>query len=178
MGSSVVGPMAYDNNSKTGWGAIFGGTFVFIAIMSTFGLVLSSVIFASAGWTSLGFVIWNAVVAIISLYFAGRAAAHLARISDRNIGMWHGIVTFGMCFVATVLIAGIATLGAAPYSRAAATNAGSATGLLAVLSGGGWALWCAMAIGFAAAAFGGMTGATENPPATRTEAPGEIRRVA
>ena len=178
MGSSVVGPTAYDNNSRTGWGAIFGGTFVYIAIMSTFGIVLSSVIFASAGWTSLGFEIWNAVVAIISLYFAGRATAHLARISDRSIGMWHGVVTFGMSFFATVLVLGITTLAAAPYSRAAAVNAGSAGGVLGVLSGGGWALWCAMVVGFAAAALGGMQGASENPPAVRTEAPGEIRRVA
>jgi hypothetical protein len=177
MESSVVTPRIYDHESRTAWGAIFGGTFVYIAVMSTFGLMLSSAIFSSSGWTSLGFTIWNAIVAIIALYIAGRATSHLARIADRGIGAWHGLITFGMSFIATVLVLGVALSTAAPYSMRAAGNTNVAGNLIGVASGGGWALWCAMFLGFIAAAIGGSQAADLG--AIRTvEPPAEIRRVA
>ena len=179
MASTVVGPRLYADESKTAWGAIFGGTFVYIAVMSTFGLMLSSAIFSSSGWTSLGFTIWNAIVAIISLYIAGRATSHLARVTDRSIGMWHGLITFGMSFIATVLVLGIALATAAPFSRAAAGNTNVAGNLISVASGGGWVLWCGMFLGFIAAAIGGSQAAAENTTITRAvEPPSELRRVA
>jgi len=179
MGTPVVEPRLYTSQSQTAWGAIFGGTFVYIAIMSTFGFLLSSAIFASAGWNSTGFLIWNTIVAIISLYFAGRATSHLAAISDRNLGAWHGIVTFGMSFVATVLVLGIALGSAAPYSQQAAANSNVSGNLISVAGGGGWALWCAMFLGFIAAAIGGAN-AVRPLAETRTqsEADAGIRRVA
>jgi len=179
MGSSVLAPRLYDNEGRTAWGAIFGGTFVYVAFMSTFGLMLSSAIFSSYGWTSLGFVIWNSIVAIISLYIAARATSHLARISDRSIGMWHGLVTFGLSFVATALILGLALATAAPYSIRAAGNTNVAGNLISVTASGGWALWCAMFLGFIAAAIGGSQAAAANVAAMHAaEPPAEIRRVA
>lgn len=179
MASTVVGSRVYGDESKTAWGAIFGGTFVYIAVMSTFGLMLSSAIFSSSGWTSLGFTIWNAIVAIISLYIAGRATSHLARVTDRNIGMWHGLITFGMSFIATILVLGVALASAAPFSRAAAGNTNVAGNLISLASGGGWALWCGMFLGFIAAAIGGSHAAASDAGVTRTvEPPTEFRRVA
>jgi len=179
MGSSIIATRNLEvERGTTHWGAIFGGTFVFVAVMSTFGLMLASAIFASAGWTSLGFVIWNAIVAIISLYIAGRATAHLARLTDRSIAMWHGLVTFGMCFVCTALLLGIALLTAAPYSAQAASRNPISGNLIAVAASGGWALWIAMFLGFIAAAWGGSHAA--GPVAVRTveEEQSGIRRVA
>jgi hypothetical protein len=181
MGSNVVGTRNLNAGGGTiHWGAIFGGTFVFIAVMSTFGLLLASAIFASAGWTSFGFMIWNAVVAIISLYIAGWATAHLAAVTDRSIGMWHGLVTFGMCFISTILVGRMLLLTAAPYSAQAATNHAVAGNLMAVAVGGGWTLWIAMFLGFIAAAWGG-TQAAEGNVAMLTRTPVEqpdIHRVA
>lgn len=176
IGARDLGP------GTTHWGAIFGGTFIYIAVMSTFGLMLASAIFASAGWSSLGFMIWNAVVAIISLYIAGRATSHLAAVADKGIGMWHGLITFGMSFLASVIVLGIVFLTAAPYSGAVGTGTSNATlgrDLISVASTGGWALWCAMILGFIAAAMGGSQGARENvigSPA-EVEQP-NLRRVA
>lgn len=183
MATSTIG-IRNREPGTTHWGAIFGGTFVYIAVMSTFGLMLASAIFASAGWSSLGFVIWNAVVAIISLYIAGRATGHLAAVTDKNIGMWHGLITFGMSFLASVIVLGIVFLTAAPYSSAPGAATGSSNAvlgrdLISVASTGGWALWCAMIFGFIAAAMGGSQGARENV----IERPAEVeqpnlRRVA
>jgi hypothetical protein len=167
--------------SKTAWGAIFGGTFVYLAIMMTFGVTLASAIFSSSGWTSTGFAIWLAVVGIISLYFAGRATGHLARVTDRNIGMWHGLVTFGMSVFATILVVGITVLTAAPYARAAAANTMRPAGMLGTLSSGGWALFLSLLFGFIGAAIGGAHAAQSNrnavAPGTTAERP-DIRRVA
>jgi hypothetical protein len=148
--------------------------------MSTFGLMLSSAIFAGAGWTSLRFVIWNSVVAIISLYIAGRATGHLSGVTDRNIGLWHGIATFGMCFVSTIVVLSVLLRTTAPYSaRAGSTMV--APNVLSVAVGSSWVLWCAMILGFIGAAIGGSHAAGRNVGAvhkTTVEQQPDIRRVA
>jgi len=109
-----IGPGA---RSRTCWGAIFGGTFLYLAIMATFGS-LGAAIFAGVG-SSEGIKIWMTILAIISLYFAGHVAGRLSGAADRNVGMWNGLITFGMCF-ASVLVLGIALATASPYVVGAA----------------------------------------------------------
>ncbi len=174
MATNVVGTTNYNMGSRTGWGAIFGGTFVYLAIMATFG-ALGAAIFASVT-NAAGLKVWMVVLAIISLYFAGRTAGHLANADDRNIGLYHGLITFGMCVFTTILILGMAFLTAAPYARTATTNTSVSYDLVRVGSQGGWGLFVALILGFIAAMIGGAHAAPK--AIKRGDERPDLRRVA
>ncbi len=157
---------------RTSWSGIFAGTFVFLAIELTFGVVLGMAVFASAanpraanpvGGMSTGIGIWMIVVSIIALYFAGRAAAHLAGSLRKLSGFYHGLVTFGMSCFAAVLITSMALESTAGSSVNAANPAlYPASSLLDVAAKGGWLLWIAMFLGGIAACIGGATAVPGN----------------
>jgi len=172
--------------SRLSWPAIFAGTFVFLAIEVTFG-VLGTAVFASAEnpasphpvtGMSAGIGIWLVILSIIALYFAGRAATSISGVTDRHIGMYHGLVTFGMSVFTSILVTammlGSTTL--APASTAAA--AGPAT-VGDVVSTAGYWLFVALLLGMIAAAIGGSH-AVRKPAILReetAEAPG-VRKIA
>ena len=171
--------------SRMSWPAIFGGTFVFLAIEVTFG-VLGTAIFASAAnpasahpvsGMSADIGIWLVILSIIALYFGGRAAASLSGARDSHLAMYHGLVTFGVS-VFTAVVIGALVLGTttmAPAARAA--NAGPATVADYVATAGYW-LFVALLLGMIAAAMGGSQGRNKESRelhADETE-PG-IRRV-
>jgi hypothetical protein len=172
--------------SRLSWPAIFAGTFVFLAIEVTFG-VLGTAVFASAEnpssahpvtGMSAGIGIWLVILSIIALYFAGRAATSLSGTADRHTGMYHGLVMFGMSVFTSVLITAM-MLGSttiAPASRAAA--AGPATVGDVVATAGYW-LFVALLLGMIAAAMGGSQ-AVRKPAVLRdetAETPG-VRKIA
>jgi hypothetical protein len=172
--------------SRLSWPAIFAGTFVFLAIEVTFG-VLGTAVFASAEnpasahpvtGVSAGIGIWLVILSIIALYFAGRAATSISGAVDRHIGMYHGLVTFGMSVFTSILVSammlGSTTL--APASNAAA--AGPAT-VGDVVSTAGYWLFVALLLGMIAAALGGSQ-AVRKPVVLReetAETPG-VRKIA
>ena len=150
--------------SEISWSAIFAGCFMFLAIEVTFGL-LGLAIFATAanpnaahpvGGMSTGIGIWTIVLSIIALYFAGKTAGRLSGTVDRTIGMYHGLVTFGMSIFATVLIASLAM--GSTSAGANASQLGSAT-IASAVSTGGWWLFFAFLLAFIASAAGGSHGA-------------------
>lgn len=146
------------------WTGIFAGTFLFLAIEATFG-VLGVAIFATAAspnspnpvgpGISFGAGIWMVVLSIIALYFGGKLASKLSGSITRNIGMYAGLVTFGMSIFATFLIAAL-TLGSTALGVATVTGALRVADLL--IYGGYW-LFVALVLGMIAAASGGMHGA-------------------
>jgi hypothetical protein len=153
------------------WAGIFCGAFMYIAIESTFGL-LGTAIFATesnpaAGIPTsatpsmaTGLQVWMIVLSIIALYFAGKTSSKLLYgNADRNLGMYHGMVTFGMCFLATILIVGFATAGAA------ATGATHNIGTF-INSNGEWWLFVAFILSMCSAAIGGIHGVRRTPTAT------------
>lgn len=167
------------------WSGIFAGTFMFLAIEITFG-VLGLAIFASASnpgsvqpvstgihW---GMGIWMVILSIIALYFAGKLAARLSGAPSRNSGMYAGLVTFGMCIFTTVLIAALALVGtvggqtgvayAGPYRVAD------------ILSTGGYWVFVALVLAMISAASGGIHGAESGRLRTRPEARTEEGRRA
>ena len=162
-----IGPGA---RSRTCWGAIFGGTFLYLAIMATFGS-LGAAIFAGVG-SSEGIKIWMTILAIISLYFAGHVAGRLSGAADRNVGMWNGLITFGMCF-ASVLVLGIALATASPYVVGAAGPRTARLNLVGVAAHGRWGLFIALFLGFIAAAIGGSRAIKAVTPAAVTPIPRE-----
>jgi hypothetical protein len=173
--SMATNALEYNPTSRTAWGAIFGGTFVYLTIMATFG-ALGAAIFASAP-NGTGLRVWMTILTIISLYFAGRASGRLVNTTDRNIGTYQGLITFGMSVFTTVLLLGIAFLSAAPYSRAAAATTRVSGDLVSVGASGGWYLFVALFLGMLCCVAGGSQ-SVPRAKATVTEHPGEARRVA
>src|SRR6185437_5183622 len=179
-------PVVVDRDRGLSWSAIFGGTFVFLAIEATFG-ILGMAIFASAttpangntvtGGISTGIGIWAVVLSIIALYFGGRAAAVLSRTSIPHIGMYHGFVTFGMAIFSSILITSMVLTGTVSgNANPGAIGAGRVADVLAV---GGYWLFVALILGLIAATAGGRQGVPKRDlkAVDRSEV-GETRRVA
>ena len=147
------------------WTGIFAGTFLFLAIEATFG-VLGVAIFASAtnpnaanpvGFgISAGLGIWMVILSIIALYFGGKLAARLSGSSTRNLGMYAGLVTYGMCIFTAVLITALA-LGATVSGSTGIANAGPVRVADIITTGGYW-LFVALVLGMISAASGGIHG--------------------
>jgi hypothetical protein len=158
---------------RSSWSGIFAGTFVFLAIEITFGL-LGAAIFATpngnsaAGGTvtsmNAGMGVWMVVLSIIALYFAGRAASHLSRCFTRLDGMYQGLVTFGMSIFASILVAGLAV------GNSMAANANVVRPMDAIAANGYW-LFVALLLGGIAACLGGAHSVVRQPMATVTERP-------
>lgn len=179
-------PVVVDRDRGLSWSAIFGGTFVFLAIEATFG-ILGMAIFASTttpangnavtGGISAGIGIWAVVLSIIALYFGGRAAAVLSRTSIPHIGMYHGFVTFGMAIFSSILITSMVLTGTVSgNTNPGAIGAGRVADVLAV---GGYWLFVALILGLIAATAGGRQGVPNRDLRTvdRSET-GETRRIA
>src|SRR5512146_1532136 len=172
--------MPLTSSNRASWSAIFAGTFVFLAISITF-LALGIAIFGgsastpTSGTMATGISIWQGIVTLFALYFAGRAAGRLCGTGNRNIALYHGLVTFGMCIFAALLTA---VLILAPAEIANAGNA--SVSLLTVrhlFTEGGYALFAALFVGGFLAAAGAASEAQRNvaPPVER---PSNLRSVA
>lgn len=147
------------------WTGIFAGTFLFLAIEATFG-VLGVAIFASAtnpnvanpvGFgISAGLGIWMVILSIIALYFGGKLAARLSGSSTRNLGMYAGLVTFGMCIFTAVLMTALA-LSATVSGSTGIASAGPVRVADIITTSGYW-LFVALVLGMISAASGGIHG--------------------
>jgi hypothetical protein len=169
------------------WTGIFAGTFLFLAIEATFG-ILGVAIFTSATnpnaanpvgpGVSAGVGIWMVVLSIIALYFAGKLAGRLTGSTTRNMGMYAGLVTFGMCIFTAALLTAL-TLGS---TVGGTTGIGyvSATRLADILTTGGYWLFVALVLAMFSAAMGGIHGAQRGllVTAATTRTTPEERRAA
>ena len=138
-----------ENPGRAGasWSSIFAGTFVFLAIETTFGL-LGAAVFPgvhTGGTLGAGPGIWMIILSIIALYFGAKAAGHLSGELRRLNGMYYGLVTFGLSIVACVVIAAL-IVGNSP-------NAGSAS--LTMLDANAAWLFVTLILGGIAAGIGG-----------------------
>lgn len=149
------------------WSSIFAGTFVFLAIEVTFGL-LGLGVFASSATPqsanpvstgiSWGAGIWAVILTIIALYYGGKTAAKLSSTNDRNRGMYYGLVTFGMAIFTTILVTTLtlgSTVSGTPASNPNRYSAMTVTNTLAV---GGYWVFVVLILAMIAAAVGGMHG--------------------
>jgi hypothetical protein len=168
------------------WSAIFAGMFAFLAVEATFG-VLGTAIFASAvnpnaahpvTGMSAGIGIWMLVLTVISLYVAGRIAGHLSGATRKFDGMYHGLVTFGLCIFASVLTATM-ILGSTASAASASVTASTAT-LGSIISTGGWWLFFSLLLGGWAAMVGASNAIPTNavPASVREIRDTNVRRAA
>jgi hypothetical protein len=88
------------------WSSVFAGSFLFLAIEVTFGMLAAAIFPAAnrAGALGAGPGIWMIILSIIALYFGAKAASHLSGEPRRLNGMYYGLVTFGLSIFASVLI--------------------------------------------------------------------------
>jgi hypothetical protein len=94
------------NFSKVSWGAIWGGVMVTIgmeALFIAFGLFIDGVLGGSDPWS----IAWYLVTACVSFYIGGHSAARLSNIADKDICILHGLSTWGLATLATLLIEGV-----------------------------------------------------------------------
>jgi hypothetical protein len=96
------------------------------------------------------------VLSVIALYIAGRCASRLSGVSDRNLGIYHGLVTYGMSLFAAILVAALA-LGSTVPGNATLTTSHNA--MIGAASTGGWWLFIACLLGMISALAGGSNGA-------------------
>lgn len=155
------------------WSGIFAGTFLFLAIESTFG-VLGVAIFGLplvGTRNSIGIGIWMVILSIIALYFAGKLASRISGAVTRNIGMYDGLVTFGMSILASVLIVGTLLRNAVGGGAVSLRFSNS------TIAGGYW-LFVALVLAMISAASGGIHGAwmsgKRQPPVEKTVEPRKV----
>ncbi len=156
------------------WSGIFSGTFLFIAIEVTFG-VLGAAIFGlplAGARNPVGIGIWMVILSIIALYFAGKLASKVSGAVTRNMGMYDGLVTFGMCIAASVLLV-VSALGTSPGGAVMSTRIAGAT-----IAGGYW-LFAALVLAMISAGSGGIHGAWKSEQRTPpVETAAEPRKIA
>jgi hypothetical protein len=172
--------------SRISWPAIFAGTFVFLAIEMTFG-VLGTAIFASAAnpssahpvsGMSAGIGIWLVILTIIAMYFGGRAAAALSGVRDTHAGMYHGLTTFGLSVFTSIVLTAL-VLGSTTVAPASAAGAAGPATVADVVSTAGYWLFVALLLGMIAAAMGGSKAASAKSLVVReTSETSDIRKVA
>jgi hypothetical protein len=156
------------------WGAIWAGTFSFIAIWSVFGF-LGAAIFASVAnpnvpsplaGIGVGMGIWAVVLTIIAMFVAGRTTGRLAGRTDP---IMNGTVTFGLSITSALIVAIVAELALGTLvTRVAGTH------LLGTFVGLGWIGFVALFLGWLAA-IGGAFSAAQRRAA---ESPAEQARRA
>ena len=172
---------------RTSWGAIWAGTFAFIAIWAVFGM-LGEAIFASAAnpnaaepvsGMSAGMGIWGVILTIIAMYVGGRVTGHFSNALDRGSRLMHGIAMFGLSVISFVIIAifsGVAMTGGAVISGAPHSSY-----ILTVFADLGWIGFFSLFLGWLAAMAGAAQGAVAShtgTAATPTREVPQIRRAA
>jgi hypothetical protein len=160
-----------ENLSRTGvtWSSVFAGSFVFLAIEVTFGM-LAAAIFPGAnraGVLGVGPGIWMIILSIIALYFGAKAATYLAGEARKLNGMYYGLITFGLSIFASLLIATMIV-----------GNTASTGLLLGVVTANAAWLFITLILGGIAAGIGGALGVPEATKRPVAEERATLRPVA
>jgi hypothetical protein len=152
------------------WSSIFAGTFVFLAIETTFGLLAEAILPSMPPTETLGVGagIWMIILSIIALYFGAQTAGHLSGAARRLDGMYYGLVTFGLSIFACLLIA----------TMIVGNTATAETMLPRILSvNAGW-LFVTFILGGIAAGIGGAYGVPGTQKLSAVEEPVNMRPAA
>jgi hypothetical protein len=168
------------NLEKVSWGAIWAGTMVTLgmeALFLSFGIFINALIGGSNGWAA----IWYLVTAAVSFYCGSWCAARLSDMSDRGISILHGLTTWGLATMSTLVIAGVTTaaIGLAWLTRPYTQATGPVWGGNTILYGG--IIWGGVVLSLIASYFGGAAGMPVPQSATGIDqpeaTPSPMRRV-
>ncbi len=102
--------------TRASWGAIFAGTFVTVVLQIMFTFLGAAIGFASINPTenngeglAIGSGVWLLVTALISIWVGACIAGRLSGGPRRADGLIHGIVTWSVATIITVLLLATAT---------------------------------------------------------------------
>lgn len=168
--------LAYRNEAvtlargRTDWGAIWGGTFTFMAIWAVFG-TLGLAIFASnaspnaaapISGQSYGLGAWVIILTIIAMYVAGRETGRIAAVPTRHDGLIHGMIMFGLSVIGALVIASLGGSALSSGTGVASVHSGYVLGVASTL---GWMGFIALFLGWLAAMWGASSGVGHKPAA-------------
>lgn len=91
---------------KVSWGAIWSGVMVTLGMETlfiAFGLFIDGALGGSDSWS----IAWYLVTMCVSFYIGAHSAARLSNIADKDISVLHGLSTWGLATLATLLIGGM-----------------------------------------------------------------------
>ncbi len=155
------------------WPGIFAGTFVFLAIELTFGLLGVAIFAAPNGVWTPGAGVWLIVLSIISMFFGAKAAAHWANLPRKLNGVYHGLATFGVSSFAVIIIAALSLMTTFEgHAAGAAASQAAPTTIMGMASTLGWWLFGAFCGAFIAAIVGGAS-AVRRTMAPVAQVPGQ-----
>ena len=160
--------------TKVSWGAIWGGVMVTIgleALFLSFGIFIGAVFGGSTIWSMA----WYLVTMAVSFYGGAWSAARLSDVSVREIGILHGLSTWGLATLATALIG-----GAVAWATVAATGVASGGVAASTLWGPaeqwGGLIWGGVMLSLIAAYYGGARGLRSRAVTTEQEPAREFQR--
>ncbi|HLH19666.1 MAG TPA: hypothetical protein VKX45_20755 [Bryobacteraceae bacterium] len=147
--------------SRVSWGAIWAGTMVtlgLVALFLTFGIFINALIGGSTVWSA----IWYLVTMGASFYAGAWCAARMC--DSPGAGRMHGITTWGLGTLATVILFGALDLLILSIIRASG-------GFLTLNLPGVWAglIWGGVMLSLICAYIGGGAGVPKAPRATAVE---------
>lgn len=159
------------NLEKVSWGSIWAGVMVTIgmeALFLTFGIFIDAVFGGSAVWGA----VWYLITMAVSFYVGAWSAARLSDVAVREISILHGLTTWGLATLSTILLIGIVLWGGLQLGTTIVLS--RATGALPFTGAAAWGftegmagvIWGGIMLALLTAYLGGATGL----PGTRTSA--------
>jgi hypothetical protein len=148
------------NLSRVSWGAIWAGAMVTLgmeALFLSFGIFIDAALDGSTPWAMA----WYLVTMAISFFVGGWSAARLSDVPAREISVLHGLTTWGLATLSTVLIFGAVVLSgvrlgtALVLSGPAAAPAPAAFNLWGPLEEYGGLIWGGVVLSLLTACLGG-----------------------
>src|ERR1700739_3632890 len=101
---SVNGEGRSFSSGTTDWSAIWAGLFTFVGILSVFEF-LGIALFPPANvGAKVGLGIWSVILTGIAMFIAGRLTSSSARLSSGYDAARHGMIMFGLCLTAAVVL--------------------------------------------------------------------------
>jgi hypothetical protein len=154
------------------WGAIWAGTFAFIAIWSVFGFLGAAIFNSLANPNAsnllssmgVGIGIWAVILTIVAMFIGGRVTARLAGRIDAII---NGTVMFGLSVTSALVIAVLSELALGRLTTAAGNVMSTSVGL-------SWIGFVALILGWVAAIGGALSLGRRRATETTTE---QVRRA-
>ncbi len=160
------------NFEKVSWGAIWAGVMVTIGmelLFLTFGIFIEGLIGGSSLWT----LIWYLVTMGVSFYAGAWTATRLSDVSEKNICIMHGLATWGLATLSTVLLVGLAVYGGvmAFLSRFTGAVHPPTTHVWGYVTMYGGILWGGIMLSLITAYLGSASAFPSAPAAERREIP-------
>lgn len=170
------------NLQKVSWGAIWAGTMVTLgmeALFLSFGIFIDGALGGSTPWAMA----WYLVTMAISFFAGGWSAARLSDIPVRQISALHGLTTWGLATLSTVLILGAVVMAGVRLGTAlilagpAAAPAPAALNLWGPLEEYAGLIWGGVVLGLIMSFVGGGAGLPSSSlPVGQASAP-QMRRA-